>query len=86
MKDIKRIQIELTETRLKAIESIMRECGVRTKKEFLNSALTLLAWSIQEVKSGRIIVSAGESGNSKELVMKELIMLWMLYIRKNQHS
>ena len=82
MRDIRRIQIELTETKLKHIESIMSECGVRTKKEFLNSALTLFEWSLREIQSGRIIVSIEESGSGKGKA-KEITMPWMSHVNKD---
>lgn len=65
-----RLQIELNSEKAREIEDLMRQARVRTKKEFVNSALTLLKWAIKERRAGRIIASVDENRN----VYKELEM------------
>lgn len=65
-----RIQFELSETGFQELERLMKICGVSTRKDLLNNALTLLAWAIGERRSGRIIASVDE----KEHKYKEIQM------------
>lgn len=70
MSDITRIQFELTTERLKALEALMIEIDVKTKKDLINNALSLLKWTIKEIKTGRIIASVDEKNEKyKELNM-----------------
>ena len=65
-----RIQLDLPESRVKELDGLMREAHIRTRKDLFNSALTLLAWALNERNQGRIIASLDErSGGYKELVM-----------------
>ena len=65
-----RLQIELDEDRVRELEALMREGRASTKKEFINAALTLLQWAMNEKRAGRIIASVDEKKDSyKELVM-----------------
>jgi len=66
----KRIQFELDGERNEDLERLMREVGVRTKREFFNYALSLLKWAIEERRQGRRIASIdSENGRIKELEM-----------------
>ena len=65
-----RVQFELSDERAKDLEELMRRSGIRTKKDLLNNALTLLEWAIEEKKAGRSIASIDE----KEKKYKELVM------------
>ncbi len=67
---MKRIQFELSEDHIKELEELMQKTGVRTKKDLVNNALTLLEWAVQEVSDGRTIASVDERENKyKEVVM-----------------
>ena len=71
MKDkLARIQLELPQDKVDRLEKLMRESGIKTKKELLNNALTFLEWAVNERKEGRIIASVDE----REKKLKELIM------------
>lgn len=65
-----RIQLELPEDKVKQIEALMEESGLKTKKEYINNALTLLEWAMREVKSGRVIASVDE----REKRYKEILL------------
>lgn len=68
-----KVQFELPDERVKRIEDLMRESGISTKKDFINNALTLLEWAIQETKAGMMIASVDEKNEKyKELVMPVL--------------
>jgi hypothetical protein len=65
-----RIQLDLPEDRVRELDSLMREAQITTRKDLFNSALTLLAWALNERERGRIIASLDENtGGYKELVM-----------------
>lgn len=65
-----RIQLELPEDKVKQIEALMEESGLKTKKEYINNALTLLEWAMREVRSGRVIASVDE----REKRYKEILL------------
>lgn len=74
MANMVRIQIDLPEDKVEALEALMKETGVTTKKDLFNNALTLLEWVIKEVKAGRTIASLNEANMSyKELAMPILL-------------
>jgi hypothetical protein len=65
-----RIQIELPEDKVRALEALMAEVGVSTKKELFNNALTVLEWMVNETTEGRVIASINEQTMSyKQLAM-----------------
>lgn len=68
-----RFQIEIDENKLYELESLMRECGIRTKKDLINNALTLFKWAVNKRKSGHEITAVNfESKEYFELEMPAL--------------
>jgi len=65
-----RIQIELPEQNVDELKALMAEAHIDTYKELFSNALTLLHWTVQEVKKDRIIASV----NEEEMKYKELAM------------
>ena len=49
MKNV-RMQFDLPEDRLDELDSLMKKCGISTKKELFNYALTMLEWAVDESK------------------------------------
>lgn len=65
-----RIQIDLPEDKVKALEALMAEADIGTRKELFNNALTVLEWMVNETKEGRVIASINEQTMSyKQLIM-----------------
>lgn len=64
------IQLELPEDKVRQLEALMEESGLKTKKEFINNALTLLEWAMREVRAGRVIASVDE----REKRYKEILL------------
>jgi len=58
-----RFQFELPAKQAVEIEAMMSECGIETKKEFFNNALTLLKWAIRETKRGHAIAAFDEKAD-----------------------
>ena len=57
-----RIQFEIPEEKYKAIEKLMETCGMRTKTELWNNALTLLEWAAEQIQKGCVVASIDEAG------------------------
>jgi metal-responsive CopG/Arc/MetJ family transcriptional regulator len=55
-----RIQLELPEEQVAALDRLSEDLGIRTRKELFNNALTLLDWAVQERKAGRFIASVDD--------------------------
>lgn len=68
-----RVQFELTEEKVRELEALMEESGVKTKKDFINNALTLLEWAIEEKKAGRMIASVDKNEESYREVLMPLL-------------
>src|SRR5690349_16923027 len=68
---IARFQVEISESKMKELESLMLQgAAMATKKDLFNNALALLEWALNEKKKGRIIGSIDEQENHyKELVI-----------------
>ncbi|MES2038518.1 MAG: hypothetical protein V4495_11800 [Pseudomonadota bacterium] len=65
-----RIQFDLPDTKVAALDQIMAEGGIKTRKELFNNALSLLEWAIKQRKTGRIIAAVDEKSESyRELSM-----------------
>ena len=66
-----RFQIEVSKDEARAWDELIEEAtGVKSKKDLINNALTLLEWAFKEREAGRTIVSLDE----KEMKYKELVM------------
>lgn len=62
MKNV-RLQFEVTEEKSKSLDELMATCGITTKKELFNYALTLLEWAIEEKELGHDIASINKDEN-----------------------
>jgi hypothetical protein len=67
---VKRIQYEVTEQQLEKLKSLMGESGVKTQRDLINHALSLLRWAMDEIKSGHTIASMDKEHKTyKEIVL-----------------
>jgi Arc/MetJ family transcription regulator len=65
-----RYQVELDDELIQFIDRVKGAVGVRTRKEFVEDAVTLLAWAIAEKQAGRMLASADPSGGRyKEYIL-----------------
>ena len=65
-----RIQLELPDEQVAALDELMNETKLRTRKELFNNALTLFEWAVKQKRAGLTI---GAIDQSQDLV-KELLM------------
>lgn len=77
-----RLQVEMTNERVSAIDKLVKITGMGSRKEFLDNALSLMAWAIRERQHGRIIasVSPADSSNYREVLMPSLAHLSQAYV------
>jgi hypothetical protein len=69
-----RIQFELPEDKFRRLEELMQQSAMRTKKEFMDNAMTLLAWAIKETAAGRVIASVDEREQKyREILLPALV-------------
>lgn len=65
-----RFQFEIDQDHMNELESLMKLGGLKTKKELLNNALTLLKWAVKQTGRGSTIAAIDErDGSYKELSM-----------------
>jgi hypothetical protein len=68
-----RIQVDFSRERVSELEKVMKLCGMSTKKELLNNALSLFEWAVREVMRGRAVASVDEEDQKyRELQMPTL--------------
>lgn len=68
-----KFQIEISREKNKEIQDLMTKTGISTKREYFNTALTVLNWIIHEKERFRIIASVDEENKSyKELVIASI--------------
>lgn len=71
---MQRVQFDIPEDRLAELQKLMDLCGIETRKDLFNNALTLLQWAVRESTQGRTIASVGADEKSyRELQMPILL-------------
>ena len=67
---VQRVQFDVPEDRLAELQELMKSCGIETRKDLFNNALTLLEWAVRESARGRTIASVSDDEKSyRELQM-----------------
>ncbi|ELB1485196.1 TPA: hypothetical protein NGU80_004753 [Vibrio parahaemolyticus] len=56
MKNV-RMQFDFSEDRVKELEAMMDKCGISTRKELFNNALTILEWALEESERGHEVAA-----------------------------
>ena len=68
MERLVRFQVAVTKQQFHEFEQLMQSGGLKTNRDLLNNAITLLKWAAREKAKGAAIVSINESeGSCKEL-------------------
>lgn len=73
-----RFQIDITDDFIKELSELMRITGIKTKRDLVNTAFSLMMWTVKKVKTGKIVASVLENG-----IIKELVMPIFYEVRKN---
>lgn len=74
MQDVKtRVQLDLAPSQMERLNWLMNACDLETRKDLFNTALSLLEWSVDEVRKGRVIASVDrEAKHIVEITMPAL--------------
>jgi hypothetical protein len=65
-----RIQLELSDDRVKELKELMQRVDLETYKDLFNNALMLFEWSVEEAEEGRVVASIDpEQDRYRELAM-----------------
>ncbi|MDC9769052.1 MULTISPECIES: hypothetical protein [Enterobacterales] len=81
MKNV-RMQFDLPEDRSEELDSLMTKCGIGTKKELFNYALTMLEWAVDESERGNEIAAV----NRDEKQFYTLRMPILERVRKSSNN
>ena len=73
-----RIQLDLPAGKVRELDELMEEANIGTRKDLFNTALTLLAWVVDERKEGKKIASVDEDKDT----YKELVMPFFAFLRR----
>lgn len=58
------IQLDITDARMRDIDEMAAKCGLASRKDVFENALTLLEWAIREREKKRVIASVDESSDT----------------------
>ena len=70
MSETIRWQLDMPVQRAKELEALEKTYGFSSRKDLVNTALSMLQWAIDEVKGGRVLASVDE----KTMRYKELVL------------
>jgi hypothetical protein len=67
---MKRLQFDMPENKVKELDELVEQIGLKTRTQLINSALSLFKWAVRQREEGRIIASLDEvTGQYKEIEM-----------------
>lgn len=52
-----RVQIDLPQMRVEALDRLAQEAGLATRKDLFNNALSMLEWAVKHVRQGHVIAA-----------------------------
>lgn len=69
-----RIQYEISKEKNAELEKMMEKTDIKTKRDFINNAITLFNWAIKEREKGYIVGSLDEKEDKyREIIMPSLL-------------
>ncbi len=68
-----RLNFELPEERINDLKQLQIETGSESMKELFNNALTMLEWSVKEIKNGNEIAAVNEEGKVYRVFITPLL-------------
>jgi hypothetical protein len=74
-----RVQLDLPAARIEDLEKLQATCGLATRKDLFENALTLFEWCVQQIEKGRVIAGVDEKGD----VYSEVVMPALENAKKN---
>lgn len=67
-----RVQLDLAAEEVRRMNWIMEACGLDTRKDLFNNAMTLFEWAVDEVVAGRRIASISSDDEKTFVTMPAL--------------
>ncbi len=87
MKEMKKLQLEITPSQMENLDSLIQKCGLTTRKELFNNAMTLFAWAVSESEKGNRVASYDEENDRIErLVYPALFPLYEAALAEKARS
>ncbi|GGK30193.1 hypothetical protein [Salinarimonas ramus] len=63
-----RVQLDLSPEEVARLNWMMEVCGIATRKDLFNNALTLMEWAVDEIVDGRRIASLTDENGDRHFV------------------
>lgn len=63
-----RVQLDLSQKEVERMNWIMGVCGLESRKDLFNNAITLLEWATEEVTEGRKIASFDDKTKERRIL------------------
>jgi hypothetical protein len=63
-----RVQLDLSAAEVERMNWMMKVCGLESRKDLFNNALTLLEWATEEVLAGRKIASFDDETRERRIL------------------
>jgi len=68
-----RVQLDLAPSQMERLNWLMEVCEIETRKELMNTALSIFEWAVKEVMDGKTIASVDKQAKHfTDLVMPAL--------------
>ncbi len=68
-----RLNFEFPEDRIRELKELQAEAGADNMKELINNALSILEWTIKEVKNGNEIAAVNEDDQVYRVLITPLL-------------
>lgn len=86
-KAVVRVQLDLTEDRIRELEQLMVKTGVSTRKDVFENALALFEWAVTQAERGRTFGAWDEESETfHEVLMPALASVRKKYEAQNKDS
>ncbi|MDO9426981.1 MAG: hypothetical protein Q7T93_09095 [Methylobacterium sp.] len=68
-----RLQVELPIYRIEELQRLMSISGITTQKDFVNNAITILEWAIEQSQKGNEVVSLNKKHKKYDVLVMPLL-------------
>ena len=68
-----RVQLDLAPEEIKRMNYMMSVCGIETRKDLFNNAVTLLEWVVDEIMAGRKVASFAPDSQDRFFVTMPIL-------------
>jgi hypothetical protein len=68
-----RVQLDLSPHEVERMNWIMDVCGIESRKDLFNNALTLLEWAVTEVSNGNKVASFNDNTKDRHIISMPIL-------------